>query len=96
MDRESLVAALKSDPIRKLTGPPEHWLTTFHTGFWGLTESQRGKWEELQPGDLFVFHSTYAKYVSAKHFGNALGRVAASGWRSMRFSSETGRGGPRP
>ena len=60
-----LLKALKAQPLRKLTGPPEHWLTTLHTGFWGLTEDNRDKWSDLSEGDLFVLHATAPVYIKA-------------------------------
>lgn len=58
MTNDDIRDALRSRPIRKLTGPPEHWLTTLVSGFWGLTEDWEGQWKALTPGDVCLFHST--------------------------------------
>ncbi len=44
--------------VFKLTGPPEHWVTTYKTGFWGLEEKHRNNWHKLKKGTLCIFHST--------------------------------------
>ncbi|MEM3828895.1 MAG: hypothetical protein QXP36_06755, partial [Conexivisphaerales archaeon] len=49
------------------TGPPEHWLTTFNTKFWGLNDENKKFWREnIQVGDIFLFHSTSTKYLQTK------------------------------
>jgi len=59
MTSDEILDRLKAGPVYKLTGPPEHWLTTFNTGFWGLTEPRWTKlWHDLNKGDPCLFHST--------------------------------------
>lgn len=59
--------------LYKLTGPPEHWLTTYNTGFWGLNPAYAEKWRDLMPGDLFLFHSTGPMYIRSKARPGAIG-----------------------
>lgn len=66
MTEEQLVGALATRPVYKLTGPPEHWLTTYNMGFWGLTQDWKSMWQGLAPGNLCVFHSTGTDYVSMR------------------------------
>ncbi len=65
MDINELIINLRSNGFRKLTGPPEHWLTTFNTGFWGLERKHEAIWKGLNPADLCVFHSTKSNYLQA-------------------------------
>jgi predicted HNH restriction endonuclease len=62
MDNDQLIEQLRSRGFRKLTGPPEHWLTTFNTKFWGLERKHKNSWKGLNPDDLCVFHSTNSSY----------------------------------
>jgi len=66
MTKSELLSELRQKQLKKLTGPPEHWLTTFSTGFWGLPESQRDGWNRLKGGDLCVFHSTSIRFLPTK------------------------------
>jgi len=59
----TLADFISNGSLRKLTGPPEHWLTTLNTGFWGLASEHGKVWSELRPGNLFVFHSTAPKWL---------------------------------
>ena len=42
----------------KFTGPPENWITAIKYMTWGLEEKHRKRWAQIQPGDLFMMHST--------------------------------------
>ena len=66
MGSERIAELLKLKEFRKLTGPPEHWLTTFNRKFWGLEDKYRNEWEQIQPGDLFVLHSMGTQYLGTK------------------------------
>ncbi len=44
--------------VLKATGPPDHWLTTVNTGIWGVEAKHEGKWNDLDSGDVVLFHST--------------------------------------
>ncbi len=66
MNKQKIVDLLKIKDFRKFTGPPEHWLTTFNTKFWGLETKYRRKWTEIDEGDVFVFHSTGIEYLKQK------------------------------
>ena len=59
----SISDSLSQHEIKKLTGPIEHWLTTFNSNYWGLTIKHREKWKEINPGDIFVFHATKPVYI---------------------------------
>ena len=83
-----LVKRLEAEPLRKLTGPPEHWLTTFHTGFWGLTEDNRRLWSELSEDDLFVLHATAPEYVSIPGLSGGVVGVAVLERTSEKKSLE--------
>jgi hypothetical protein len=60
MTEEQLVDSLATAELRKLTGNPEHWLTTYNTGFWGINRSPSNVsgWRALGPGTLCLFHAT--------------------------------------
>lgn len=67
MEKEDIIDLLKLKKFRKLTGPPEHWLTTYNTNFWGLEQKHEKIWEaKINVGDLFIFHSTDIMYLSKK------------------------------
>lgn len=55
---EIIKQLLISKPFKKLTGPPEHWLTTVNTKFWGVELKNKKKWENIFPGDLLIFHAS--------------------------------------
>lgn len=42
----------------RFTGPPENWLTAIKFMTWGLEEKYLNRWKEIQPGDVFIMHST--------------------------------------
>jgi hypothetical protein len=42
--------------LSKLTGPVEHWLTTYHTGYWGFREKHEGKWYDMEVGEVVLLH----------------------------------------
>lgn len=66
-DKDDVLAVLKQKDFRKFTGPPEHWLTTFNTKFWGLESKYRKKWDkDIDVGDAFVFHSTGIEYLDQR------------------------------
>jgi hypothetical protein len=62
--------------VYKFSGKIEHWVTTYHRGFWGLPEDREAKWREIENGDTFLFHATKSKYVNA---GDAGGGVIGLG-----------------
>ncbi|MFC2062328.1 hypothetical protein ACFLS8_00190 [Chloroflexota bacterium] len=66
MNKESIVKVLKLKRFKKLTGPPEHWLTTFNTKFWGLETKYGNEWNSINVGDLFLLHSTGIEYLTQK------------------------------
>ncbi|EMA20101.1 hypothetical protein [Haloarcula argentinensis] len=49
--------------FRKLTGPIEHWLTTFHQGYWGFRPDKKEAWEEIEVGEVFVFHASSTEFL---------------------------------
>jgi len=51
--------------FRKLTGPIEHWVTTFHTGYWGFRPDKKGAWEEIEEGEIFLFHASGSEFLDA-------------------------------
>ncbi|MEM0143756.1 MAG: hypothetical protein QXL94_07420, partial [Candidatus Parvarchaeum sp.] len=57
---------LLSKNFMRFTAQPEHWLTTFNTKFFGLSEKKRKFWENIKVGTLFIFHSTNIKYLNTK------------------------------
>lgn len=42
----------------RFTGPPENWLTAIKYMTWGLNRNNEDKWKKIQPGDIFILHST--------------------------------------
>ncbi|MFC1914916.1 hypothetical protein ACFLWK_01525 [Chloroflexota bacterium] len=66
MDKDKIINLLGVKRFKKFTGPPEHWLTTFNTKFWGLELKHLKKWEAIQVGELFIFHSTGIEYLNLK------------------------------
>jgi hypothetical protein len=50
--------------LYRFTGPPENWLTAIKFMTWGLNKKNENKWKEIQPGDLFILHSTKSNRFS--------------------------------
>jgi hypothetical protein len=50
--------SLNAKSFFRFTGPPENWLTAIKYMTWGLEEKHLDRWQEIQPGDIFFFHST--------------------------------------
>ncbi|RDZ46065.1 hypothetical protein C5B86_10055 [Haloferax sp. Atlit-19N] len=79
-----------TDGFRKLTGPIEHWLTTYHTGYWGFRPDKEDAWEAIEEGEIFLFHASASKFLDVprrevKDAGKAvigLGRVGAKSTKS--------------
>ncbi|MEX0881709.1 MAG: hypothetical protein WDZ34_02455 [Candidatus Saccharimonadales bacterium] len=44
--------------IYRFTGPPENWLTAIKFMTWGLEEKHLNYWQKIEPGDIFLMHST--------------------------------------
>jgi len=65
--KEELLTALSERPLYKLTGPAEHWITTYLTGYWGLDRQQRNVngWYRLRKRNLCVLHSTVPMSITA-------------------------------
>jgi hypothetical protein len=57
---ERISRNLVDDPsvLWRMTGPIDHWLTTFSTGAWGLCQDDGGGWESLLDGDVVMLHAT--------------------------------------
>lgn len=66
----------RRDGFRKLTGPIEHWVTTFHTGYWGFRDDKKEAWEEIEEGEIFLFHASGSKFLDVP---NKLIRDAGKG-----------------
>lgn len=49
--------------FRKLTGPIEHWLTTYHQGYWGFRSDKQEAWENINVDDVFVFHASASELL---------------------------------
>jgi len=49
--------------FRKVTGPIEHWLTTFHTGYWGFRPDKKEAWENIEVGEVFLFHASASEFL---------------------------------
>lgn len=71
--------------FRKVTGPIEHWLTTFHTGYWGFRPDKEEAWRGIEEGEVFLFHASRSEFldVAPKRVKDAgsgvigIGRVGA-------------------
>ncbi|TKX61127.1 hypothetical protein EXE48_08760 [Halorubrum sp. ASP1] len=78
-----VVRMMKSDllnaPVYKFSGRIEHWVTTFHRGFWGLPDGERGKWESISAGDVFLFHGTKPEYINDSDAGGGVIGVGVVG-----------------
>ncbi len=70
---------LLNAPVYKFSGRIEHWVTTFHQGFWGLPESEESKWRDISKGDVFLFHGTGPKYVDDNDAGGGVIGVGVVG-----------------
>lgn len=61
--------------IWRFTGPPENWITGLTRGFWALNEHNRSRWDDIQDGDIALFHSTaksdYSRKVNSSIVGYA-------------------------
>jgi hypothetical protein len=59
MTDHQLIDRIRTDNLRRITGWPDHWLTTFHTGFWGINNGEGNvtAWKGLAPGSLCFFHA---------------------------------------
>jgi len=65
------MSATLSKNIRKLTGPVEHWVTTYNSGYWGFVTKYEEKWrDDIHPGDVFLFHAASPEYIKG---GTGLG-----------------------
>ncbi|MFC7236640.1 hypothetical protein [Halosegnis marinus] len=49
--------------FQKVTGPIEHWVTTFHTGYWGFRPDKQAAWEAIRPGQAFLFHASKSEFL---------------------------------
>ncbi|WP_135663536.1 hypothetical protein [Halorhabdus rudnickae] len=49
--------------FRKLTGPIEHWVTTYHTEYWGFRPDKKEAWEEIEEGEIFLFHASASRLL---------------------------------
>lgn len=49
--------------FKKATGPIEHWLTTYHAGYWGFRSDKKNAWQNIEPGDVFLFHASNSKFL---------------------------------
>ena len=49
--------------LYKFTGPPENWITAIKFMTWGLEEKFLERWKEIEPGDIFLMHSTSTKTI---------------------------------
>ena len=58
------VEDLELRDFKKLTGPIEHWVTTYNSNYWGLEEKHKDKWENLEPGQVLIFHGSNPEYIS--------------------------------
>lgn len=72
-------SSLLNTPVYKFSGRIEHWLTTFHRGFWGLPDGERSKWERISAGDVFLFHGTKPKYINDRDAGGGVIGVGVVG-----------------
>jgi hypothetical protein len=54
------------DGFRKVTGPIEHWLTTYHTGYWGFRPDKKEAWKGIDEGEVFLFHASRSKFLDVK------------------------------
>lgn len=81
MTEEQLLDRLATEDLHRLTGPPEHWLTTYNTGFWGINENPQNvnDWQKLQPGALCLFHSTAKTESDSLSNGPAESSIIAVG-----------------
>lgn len=70
---------LLNAPVYKFSGRIEHWLTTYHRGFWGLPDGERSKWENISKGDVFLFHGTKPEYVNDRDAGGGVIGVGVVG-----------------
>ncbi|EMA57172.1 hypothetical protein [Halorubrum lipolyticum] len=70
---------LLNAPVYKFSGRIEHWLTTFHRGFWGLPDGERSKWESISAGDVFLFHGTKPEYINDNDAGGGVIGVGVVG-----------------
>lgn len=53
-----IIESIKNKQAIKASGNIEHWLTTLATGFWGFDTDKQDIWEDLKPGDVFIFQAT--------------------------------------
>ncbi len=67
MTIEELIKKYKTGNVYKITGPIEHWVTTFNTQYWGFTNSNSDKMTQFKKGDIFLFHASHPEYLD-KHF----------------------------
>lgn len=49
---------LSNREVFRFTGPPENWLTAIKFMTWGLEEKHLARWQRIEPGDIFLMHST--------------------------------------
>lgn len=49
---------LSQRELFRFTGPPENWITAIKFMTWGLEEKHLSRWQQIEPGDIFLMHST--------------------------------------
>lgn len=64
MNKYDLIDNIKVKDIYKLTGPVEHWLTTFNCFYWAFTKENLDDWQAIKEGDIFFFHGSRPEYLS--------------------------------
>lgn len=67
----------------RFTGPPEHWLATVKYMTWGLERKYESKWKNIQPGDIFIIHSTGPQ---TSYFKNAKSGIIGFGVVGPQFN----------
>lgn len=49
--------------FRELTGPIEHWITTYRRDYWGFRPDKEEAWRNTTDEELFLFHASSEKFL---------------------------------
>ncbi|QHS17205.1 hypothetical protein GWK26_08655 [haloarchaeon 3A1-DGR] len=95
---ETVPSTLLDAPVYKFSGRIEHWVTTFHQGFWGLPAEHEAKWNRISAGDTFLFHATKPEYIDDSDAGGGvigIGTVGGFDTKDEKIWLEEQQGGRR-
>lgn len=70
--------------FNKLTGPIEHWVTTYNSGFWGFRPDKEESWKEISPDEVFLFHAAASEIPEISDVQNGVIGLGVVGAKSEK------------